>query len=93
MNECANNIARLLLLYYNSNELSLFLTAMATIQVRVSDEDKKAAEQLFRSLGLDLTTAIRVFIKQSILTGGLPFDVSQHPTSCESGSETAGEGN
>lgn len=46
---------------------------MATIQVRVTDEDKAAAESLFRSLGLDLTTAVRAFLKQSIHLHGMPF--------------------
>ena len=46
---------------------------MATIQVRVSDKDKKLAEKILDSLGLDLTTAVRMFIKRIIIENGLPF--------------------
>lgn len=53
---------------------------MATIQVRVTDEDKNAAEHLFKSLGLDLTAAIRAFLKQSIIVRGLPFAVRDRLT-------------
>lgn len=34
---------------------------MATLQVRIDDTLKKQADALFSSLGLDTTTAIRIF--------------------------------
>ena len=43
------------------------------IQVRVSSEMKKQAEFLFASIGLKTGEAIRVFLQQSINSGGLPF--------------------
>lgn len=36
---------------------------------------KAAAEQLFDELGLNLTTAVNMFLRQAIRTGGIPFDV------------------
>ncbi|KRL37602.1 type II toxin-antitoxin system RelB/DinJ family antitoxin [Liquorilactobacillus uvarum] len=37
--------------------------------------DKKQAAEIFDSLGLNLSTAINIFIKKSIAEGGLPFEV------------------
>jgi len=39
---------------------------MATIQVRVDDETKSAVDSLFSSLGLDTSTAVRMFFKASL---------------------------
>ena len=35
---------------------------MATLQLRVDDELKKKSDDLFQSLGLDTSTAIRIFL-------------------------------
>lgn len=47
----------------------------ASISVKISTEDKQRATELFEDLGLDLSTAIRIFIKKSIAADGLPFEV------------------
>ena len=36
---------------------------------------KKQCEALYSELGMNLTTAINVFLRQSLRVGGLPFDV------------------
>jgi DNA-damage-inducible protein J len=46
-----------------------------TIQVRVDDELKESADILFASLGLDTSTAIRMFLVASMENGGIPFSV------------------
>ena len=48
-----------------------------TLQIRVDDIMKKVAEELFTSLGLDTSTAIRIFLSIAIETGGLPFEVKR----------------
>ena len=50
---------------------------MATVilQTRVDNSIKQEAENLFASLGLDMTTAIRLFLKQSVNQQRLPFDI------------------
>ncbi|MBU0459057.1 type II toxin-antitoxin system RelB/DinJ family antitoxin [Patescibacteria group bacterium] len=53
---------------------------MATIQVRVSDEDKAEAEKVLKALGIDLTTAIRVYLKRITVDGGIPFPVNNRLT-------------
>ena len=48
---------------------------MELIQIRVDSETKAAAIALFDALGMDLSTAIRSFLKKAIAEGGMPFDV------------------
>ena len=47
---------------------------MAVLQIRIDDELKKQASMLFDELGLDLSTAIRMFLKKAVIEKGLPFD-------------------
>jgi len=49
--------------------------ATAVLQTRVDEDTKKKAEKLFDSLGLDTTTAIRLFLKQSVNQQRIPFDI------------------
>ncbi|MCI8653612.1 MAG: type II toxin-antitoxin system RelB/DinJ family antitoxin [Angelakisella sp.] len=50
---------------------------MTTIQIRVDDTLKKEADALFASLGLDTTTAVRIFLNAAVENAGIPFSV-QH---------------
>lgn len=45
------------------------------IQVQVDNALKKDADELFRNLGMDTQTAIRIFLKQSVSLHGMPFPV------------------
>ena len=45
------------------------------INVRVNTELKKDSQQLFDSLGLNITTAINIFLRKSLEVGGIPFEV------------------
>ena len=49
--------------------------ATTNINIRTDVEVKTAAEQLFDELGLNLSTAINMFLRQAIRTGSIPFDV------------------
>jgi len=46
-----------------------------TIQVRVDDQLKESADTLFASLGLDTSTAVRMFLIAAMELGGIPFAV------------------
>ena len=48
---------------------------MAQVNFRIDDETKRQAEELFGQMGLTMTSAIMVFIKQSINDQGIPFKV------------------
>jgi len=50
---------------------------MATIQIRVDDEIKIAADSLFDNLGLDTSTAVRMFLSAALAKDGLPFAVKR----------------
>ena len=41
----------------------------------MDSEAKEQAQQVFNSLGMDMTTAINIFLRQAIQYQGLPFDV------------------
>ena len=43
--------------------------------IRMNSELKAQSEDLFRALGMNLTTAIQIFLKKCVAVGGLPFDV------------------
>ena len=43
--------------------------------VRMDSNIKKECESLYNELGINLTTAINVFLRQSLRAGGFPFDV------------------
>lgn len=47
----------------------------AVLQTRVDVNTKREAEKLFASLGLDITTAIRLFLRQSINQQKIPFEI------------------
>lgn len=48
---------------------------MSQIAVRVDEQLKKEATELFNELGLDMSTAVKLFLKQSVLTRSIPFEV------------------
>jgi DNA-damage-inducible protein J len=50
---------------------------MATIQVRVDDNMKAEADSLFSALGLDTSTAVRMFIAAALENNGIPFVVKR----------------
>ena len=54
---------------------------MAKIQIRVNDELKSKADMFFTSLGLDTSTAIRIFLTAAIENNGLPFEVKHRGAS------------
>jgi DNA-damage-inducible protein J len=54
-----------------------------TIQIRVDGQTKNAVETLFDSLGLDTSTAVRMFFKAAIDAGGLPFSVKRNTPNAE----------
>lgn len=49
----------------------------STIQIRVDDELKNKSEELFKELGMDTTTAIRIFLTQAIASQGFPFEIKK----------------
>jgi len=48
---------------------------MSHIQIRIDKKDKDEARKVLESLGLDMSSAIKLFLKQVVIQRGLPFDV------------------
>jgi DNA-damage-inducible protein J len=48
---------------------------MSTIQFRTDDATKTQSNAIFQQLGITMSDAINMFLRQSILHGGLPFEL------------------
>lgn len=48
-----------------------------SIQVRIDEDIKRDATELFDYLGIDMSTAVSIFLRQCVLNDGLPFKVEQ----------------
>ena len=48
----------------------------ATLNLRISPEDKKSAEVVLTKLGIPMATAVGMFLKQVALTGSIPFSIA-----------------
>ena len=46
-----------------------------SMNIRLDSEVKEQAQQVFNHLGIDMTTAINIFLRQAIQYQGLPFDI------------------
>lgn len=53
--------------------------ATTNINVRVDTDLKQAAESLFSDLGLDMSSAITMFLKSAVSNNGIPFEVKRVP--------------
>lgn len=51
---------------------------MATVNtsIKIDEETKKEAQKLFKDLGLSLSAAINIFLKQAIREKGIPFYIN-----------------
>ncbi|GHT78244.1 DNA-damage-inducible protein J [Bacteroidia bacterium] len=52
---------------------------MTQINIRMDDALKEQADALFTELGLNMTTAFTMFVRQTLRTGGIPFAVTTNP--------------
>ena len=51
------------------------MEATSAINVQVNAKDKKEATIILKNLGLNMSTAINMFLKQIIKNDGIPFEV------------------
>jgi DNA-damage-inducible protein J len=49
---------------------------MAQVNIRIDDELKARADDIFEELGLNMTTAFTMFVRQTIRQGGIPFEIT-----------------
>ena len=54
--------------------------ATSTLQIRVDSKLRREADALFDKAGLDMSSAVRLFLRQSVIRRRLPFEViSENP--------------
>ena len=49
--------------------------ATVPVQIRIDENLKKQATELFSQLGIDMSSAMTIFLRQCVMRRGLPFDV------------------
>ena len=52
------------------------MATTALVQVRIDSELKEQATKLYEGLGIDLSTAVRMFLKRSVMVNGVPFSMT-----------------
>ncbi|MCL2495029.1 MAG: type II toxin-antitoxin system RelB/DinJ family antitoxin [Oscillospiraceae bacterium] len=55
----------------------------SSMNIRMDNEVKAQAQAIFAQFGLDMTTAINMFLRQAIRTQSIPFRISLRPDIAE----------
>ncbi|MBW3087919.1 type II toxin-antitoxin system RelB/DinJ family antitoxin [Bifidobacterium sp. 82T24] len=60
-----------------------------TITFRTDSQVKQRAKELYESMGLDLSTALNMFLRQSLVDDGMPFRATrENPLNMEARRQT-----
>jgi len=54
------------------------MSRSAVLNLRIEPEIKASAEELFGNFGLTVTDAVNVFLRQSLMRGGFPFEIVRY---------------
>lgn len=46
---------------------------MPTIQIRIDEKTKKSAKKILNKVGIDMSSAIKIYLKQIVINEGIPF--------------------
>ena len=52
--------------------------AATNLSIRMDAETKRQAEQLFDSLGMSMSTAFNIFVRQALRVRGIPFAITEN---------------
>ena len=52
---------------------------MGQVNIRMDDGLKEKAEAIFEELGLNMTTAFNVFVREAVRRRGIPFELTLDP--------------
>jgi addiction module antitoxin, RelB/DinJ family len=63
----------------------------ANLHIRIDPDTKENAEMLFKNFGITVSDAVNIFLRQSLMVGGLPFDMrlTRYNTETESAMQEA----
>ena len=80
--QCIDNFVQLT---YNNSERSDIMVKSTTsnISIRMDSNLKAAAEALYEELGMNLSTAFNIFVRQSLRERGIPFKITEGTPSKE----------
>lgn len=80
---CIDDAHNLLYYEYNSSERRRFYMSTVNVTIRMDDELKKQAEELFSDLGLSMTAAFIAFTRQAVREQRIPFNISRNVPNTE----------
>jgi len=49
------------------------------LSIRIDRDLKEEADQVFNALGMNLTTAITIFVRQAVRQKKIPFEIALYP--------------
>ena len=55
----------------------------SNVSFRIDSELKQQADLLFSQLGMNMTTAFNIFLRQSVREGKIPFEITLHTPNAE----------
>jgi DNA-damage-inducible protein J len=71
MSHCIDNV--ITRGYTGSSPIYLTPSNMSTLQVRIDKKTKKTAKKILDSIGLDMSSAVKIYFRQIVIVKGLPF--------------------
>ena len=48
---------------------------MTTIQIRIDEKTKNSAKKILDNVGMDISSAIKIYLKQIVVRQGIPFKI------------------
>ena len=67
-----------LFIFAVQNDIIIYKMCTTTLHLRLDEDLKNQASDVFEHLGLDLPTAIRIFLRRSIAVDGMPFELKNN---------------
>ena len=58
-------------------------TKISNVSFRIDSNLKSQADNLFSQLGMNMTTAFNIFLRQSVREGRIPFDITINTPNAE----------
>jgi DNA-damage-inducible protein J len=67
----------------NTKHILFIISVMKTLQVRIPEQLRADADSILADIGLDLPTAVRLYLNKIVQTRGIPFTLEASPIRSE----------
>jgi DNA-damage-inducible protein J len=67
----------------HEKEVSIVNSKLSNVSFRIDSDIKNQADRLFAELGLNMTTAFNIFLRQSVREGSIPFQITVNTPNAE----------